>query len=288
MIRLSEYSAEERRIIMGHKANEPANQSPLDTLTELLAGSIFRAIREAASSGNSTPAEPGLLLDSWQREVSEVLLAAQEVGRRGAREEGRRIIAGGKMAEPNERDKQLAQSAIDGEGLGPEVLDRIERAVARGREEAGHHDAHVIEKHRHGGDRDGETVFYAVGPVRSGPLAREEATLDAYNLTFVCHHLTECQALSRGQAKRIAELEQALSNEEQHLSHSGNRIADLEAKIARWRPIARAAVLETKLERTLRAGQQSTLRSLQRDRRNAVDALSEQERSELLKEAENG
>ena len=55
----------------------------------------------------------------------------------------REILTGGKMLEITDKDRQLARSATDGEGLGPEVLERIERAVAKGREEGR---AEILEK----------------------------------------------------------------------------------------------------------------------------------------------
>lgn len=39
------------------------------------------------------------------------------------------------MPEPSDRSMELARSTTDGEGIGPEVVDRIARAIDRGREE---------------------------------------------------------------------------------------------------------------------------------------------------------
>lgn len=77
------------------------------------------------------------------------------------------------------------------------------------------------------------------------------------------------------------------------LQERDERIIELESKLARWRPIARAAVLETQAqderELAIVSGKTSKLDwaryPLAREaRHDAVIALSEPERSELLEE----
>lgn len=92
------------------------------------------------------------------------------------------------------------------------------------------HDSHVVEKRRHGGDRDGERVFYAIGPVRRSlkdahnDLSALDANVIHSEVDQMSRHIAALEYALREREAEVAESRRwvsALSEANSHLQEGG-------------------------------------------------------------------